>query len=176
MVSEESGDVFVSRKGEMIKINNCQKLSDFVNEAVKPVAPPKESLKERLRRLFTDRWKIKVGCFALVCLLWIMLAGQQDFKVSLRLPVEIKNLPREIDIIQPAKPEVKIDFRGLRKDVSILSERNVHLELDLSMARTGKRVFSITRDQIMLPNDRVQVINIEPSRLEFEFGVGLNGD
>jgi diadenylate cyclase len=169
MVSEESGDVFVSRKGEMIKINNYQKLSDFVNEAVMPVAPPKESLKERLRRLFTVRWKIKAGCFALVCLLWVMLAGQQDFNVSIRLPVEIKNLPLDIDIIQPAKPEVKIEFRGLRKDVSILSERNVHLELDLSMARTGKRIFSITRDQILLPNDRVQVINIEPSRLEFEF-------
>ena len=31
----------------------------------------------------------------------------------------------------------------------------------------ARRIFPITRDQIFLPNDRIQVVKIEPPKLEF---------
>jgi len=43
------------------------------------------------------------------------------------------------------------------------------VELDLSAAGKGKRTFIISRDQISLPNDRVQVVSIDPSQVTFKF-------
>ena len=101
-----------------------------------------------------------------------MFPKQQDFQARLRVPLTVKNIPSGMEILRPLNPEVQITFRGLRKDASTLSERNVHVDLDLSLARTGKRFYSITRDQIVLPNDRIQVVNIEPPRIDFEFKNG----
>ena len=67
---------------------------------------------------------------------------------------------------------MNIRVRGLRKDASTLNENNVVAEIDLSLAGTGKKTFPITRDHIMLPNDRVQVVKIEPAQVDFKFAGG----
>ena len=84
------------------------------------------------------------------------------------VPVEIRNLPPKTEIVEPVKPEVRIIVRGLRKDASTLNNRNVHAQIDLSLARLGHRFFRITRDQIVLPDDRVSIVRIEPARMEFK--------
>ena len=78
-------------------------------------------------------------------------------------------MPSELRLEGPIEPEVKITVRGLRKDASILNERNIHAKIDFLLAQPGSNTFPVTRDQIILPNDRVQVVRIEPSLIEFEF-------
>jgi hypothetical protein len=117
----------------------------------------------------THRWLLKLGSLGLVSVFWLLLAGQQDFEVNLRVPLEIKNLPGRLEILDPIKPRVQIRVRGLRKDASTLSDRNVHAQIDLSFAELGRRTYRITRDQITLPNDRVYVVNITPPQVEFKF-------
>ena len=72
-------------------------------------------------------------------------------------------------ILEPLNPKVQIKVRGLRKDASTLNEKNVLAEIDLSMARVGKKIFPITRDNIRLPNDRIHIVKIKPSQIEFKF-------
>jgi hypothetical protein len=74
-----------------------------------------------------------------------------------------------MEITDPLNPKVRINVRGLRKDASVLSEKNVHAELDLSPAAAGKKSFAITRDLFMLPNERVYIVSIEPSQITFKF-------
>jgi len=168
-VSEENGEVSLAQDGQMTPVDNKEKFSQAVLEAITPLTPQKTTWTEMVRSLLIRRWHVKVGCLALVSLLWLLLAGQQDFQVEIRVPLELKNTPSHMEILKPLTPEVRITARGLRRDASSLSEKNVHVELDLSMARLGRKDFSITRDQILLPNDRIQVVRIEPSRMEFEF-------
>ena len=112
---------------------------------------------------------MKVGALGLVSVLWLLLAGQQDFEVALRIPLSLRNLPAQMEILEPMNPEVQITVRGLRKDASTLDEKNVQAKLDLSLARSGSKTFRITRDHIILPNDRIYVVNINPSQMEFKF-------
>ncbi|MBW2065664.1 MAG: hypothetical protein JRJ03_12145 [Deltaproteobacteria bacterium] len=42
----------------------------------------------------------------------------------------------------------------------------------MALARYGRRVFPITRDQIFLPNDRIQIVRIEPTQISFKFKEG----
>ena len=97
------------------------------------------------------------------------MAGQQDFEVTLRVPLRIKGLPPNMKILEPINSNIQVTLRGLRRDASILDKENVVAEVDLSRAQPGKMDFAITRNEIGLPDDRVQLVHIDPSRIVFTF-------
>jgi len=168
VVSEERGVISLARGGQMIHVTDPVQLSKLVQEAIAPPSPTGATWWERVRALMVRRWPVKIGALALVSLFWLLLAGQQNFEVTLEVPLEIQNIPEKMEILEPVNPEVQITVRGLRKDAGTLNKRNVHVEMDLSRARFGNRIFRITRDQIILPNDRVNVVHIEPPQMEFK--------
>jgi diadenylate cyclase len=168
VVSEERGQLSLARGGHMIPVKNLGQLSKLVQEALASPSPAGITRWERLRALMVRRWPLKLGILGLVSLFWLLLAGQQNFEVTLTVPLEMRNVPEKMEIIEPANPEVQITVRGLRKDAGTLNRRNVHVEMDLSLARFGTTVFRITRDQINLPNDRVNVVHIEPRQMAFK--------
>lgn len=176
VVSEERGEISLARSGQMIHVTNLMQLSELVQEAITPPGPTGITWWERVRALVVRRWPLKIGALGLVSLFWLLLAGQQNFEVTLKVPLETKNVPEKMEIFEPVNPEVQITVRGLRKDAGTLNKRNVHVAIDLSMARFGTRAFRITRDQINLPNDRVNVIHIEPPQMEFKFRETLSTD
>jgi len=169
VVSEERGEVSMAREGKMTHIEKPEDLSAFVLEAITPSKHPKMTRWGGLLSLLIHRWPVKAGILGLVSVLWLLLAGQQDFEVNLRVPLSLKNLPAKMEILEPMKPEVEITVRGLRKDASTLTEKSIQAELDLFPARFGTRIFRISRDQITLPNDRLYVANIKPLQVEFKF-------
>jgi len=168
-VSEERGEVSLARGNRMDPVENRENLRGALALAMGPTTPPEESPWETFRSFFTRNWKVKLGTLTLVCLLWILLAGQQDFEVSLGVPLEVRGVPKGMEIVDPLNPEVNIRVRGLRKDASTLDERNILAEVDVSSAAKGRRVFPITREHISLPNDRVYIVKIEPSQITFTF-------
>jgi uncharacterized protein (TIGR00159 family) len=169
VVSEERGEISLARGGRMGVVGSTEQLARLVREALAPPRLQRMTWWTRVRSFVTYRWHVKLGSFGIVALLWLLLAGQQDFEATIRVPLEVKNFPAKMKILEPIKPEVHIKVRGLRKDASILTERNVHAAIDLSMARFGRTIFRIARDQIALPNDRIQVVNIQPPEVEFTF-------
>ncbi|MBL7174568.1 MAG: TIGR00159 family protein [Desulfobacteraceae bacterium] len=169
VVSEERSEVSVARQNEMIHIEQPQQLTQFIMEAVMPYSPKKITWQERLRLFLLTRWQVKLGTLFLISIIWLMLAGQQDFESAFSIPLAIENLPPKMQILEPMNPRVKIRVRGLRKDASILNEKNVLAHIDLSLARPGKTTFPVTREHIRLPNDRIYVVNIEPPQIEFKF-------
>jgi diadenylate cyclase len=169
VVSEERGEISLARNGEMIRIENVDHLSKAVHEAVRRPGIERKSWPKKLKQYFTHRWKLKLGILGVVSIFWLLLAGQQNFEATLRIPVETKNLPQSLEIESPLDPMVKITVRGLRKDASTLDRRNVIVELDLSSARVGTRIYRLSRDNISLPNNRVNIVDIQPSQFEFKF-------
>ena len=176
VISEERGEISVAQGRQMIQVTNIEQLSKLVKEALTSTGPAVKSWPEMILSLTVHRWPIKIAALGLVCLFWLLLAGQQNFEVTINVPLEAKNLPAKIEVLEPVSPEIAVTIQGLRKDASTLSRRNVHAEVDLSMASFGNRVFRITRDRIILPNDRIKVVSIEPPLIEFSFREILNKD
>ena len=174
VISEERGEISVAQGRQMIHVINIEQLSKLVQEALASTGPAVKSWPEMILSLTVHRWPIKIAALGLVCLFWLLLAGQQNFEVTIKVPLEVKNLPEKIEVSEPVNPEIAITVQGLRKDASTLSRRNVHAEVDLSMASFGNRVFRITRDRIILPNDRVKVVSIKPPLMEFRLRETLN--
>ncbi len=169
IVSEERGDVSLARDGYIGGIENPDGLKEILHRALCLDAPRKKGLLDYLRRMVTQRWAIKLGTFALVSIVWLMFAGQQDFEVTFTVPVEIAHLPPHLKIIKPLKPMVSITARGLRKDASVLSQHNVDITLDLSTASPQRYTFRITPYHITLPNNRIDIVKIKPDKIQFTF-------
>ncbi len=169
VVSEERGEVSVARGGQVFHVDNPPTLTDIIMEAVRPAAPAEKTWQERIHFLFTHRWQAKVGSLALVSFLWILFAGQQDFERTITIPVKFKNIPPNMTVLEPLDPKANIIVRGLRKDASMLTEKNVYAEIDLSQAHSGKRIFTLTKAQVLLANDRINIVNIKPTQLDFKF-------
>jgi diadenylate cyclase len=169
VVSEERGEVSLALGGELVTMENQERLSQSVLGAITLPTPEGKGWWETIRLLLVPRWQLKMGTLAIVSLVWLMLAGQQDFEVTIKVPVEFKNLPEHMEIVEPMKPSVKITARGLRKDASTLNARNVQMELDLSSAKLGRKIYRISPNQAVLPAERIDVVRIEPTEFIFEF-------
>jgi DNA integrity scanning protein DisA with diadenylate cyclase activity len=141
----------------------------YVAETLAPLRPAKKTWQERVRSLFLFQWKAKGGALLLVMIFWLLFAGQQNFEITLTLPVELKNIPERMEVVQPKNLKARIRVSGLRKDVSTLSDKNVQVDLDLSAAVGGKKTFQITRDEVHLPSERIQILNIDPAQVTFKF-------
>ncbi|MFQ5486778.1 MAG: diadenylate cyclase, partial [Desulfobacterales bacterium] len=169
VVSEERGKVSFAREKNVSPVDDIEMLSDRLVETFTPGSPEKNSLLAKVFSVFHHRWPIKIGTLILVSLVWLLLAGQQNFEVTISVPLELKNIPVNIEILGATNPQVQITVRGLRKDASTLNKTEVHAGIDISSAKSGSQSFRITRNQIVLPTDRLHVVEIVPSILKFEF-------
>ena len=168
VVSEERGQVSVAQNNEMIHVHNPERLNHIILEATSPVGPKKRNWLRRSFSLLSNKWLTKVGTLLLVVVLWITLAGQQDFETTVTVPLGITNMPQHFKIVEPADPKVEITIHGLRKDAGAMDDDDVVVEIDMSLARLGRRTFSITRENVRLSNDRIKIIKISPTKIKFD--------
>jgi uncharacterized protein (TIGR00159 family) len=168
VVSEERGDVAMARNGVMGDIENADSLKEtLIKDLDSTNADTGAGWFKRLRLMFTRRWAIKLGAFALVCAVWLAFAGQQDYEATFTVPLTVENLPANMQVIEPQKPSVTVTVRGLRKDASVLSHRNVQVKLDLTLASAGRRTFRISRYNIDLPIESVDILRFHPTEIKF---------
>ncbi|RLC03275.1 MAG: hypothetical protein DRH34_06000 [Deltaproteobacteria bacterium] len=166
IISEERGEVSFAVDNEIRKVKDEKELSVFLGEAVLEFKKTDTTIKEKITSLFTRRYKIKAAVFSLVFIMWLVFAGQQNFEKKINLPLTFKNIPSELMISEPVDQKISITCRGLRKDVSLLNENNVITSIDLFSAKSGTSFYTITTGNLTLPNDRIHVVHITPSKME----------
>jgi len=96
----------------------------------------------------------------------MVLAGQQNFEREIEISMQYKNIPVNLVVAKPLDQKVTMTCRGLRKDVSLLNENNSSAFMDLLSAPPGISFYNMNPRNINLPNNRVQVVNITPSKVE----------
>ena len=169
VVSEERGEVSIARGGALQEVPAATQLAEFMGMGLRPFRPLTETWKQKLANAFRKRLGAKAGALVFVSIFWLLLAGQQNFEVTITLPLEMKNKPPDLELVSPLDPVVKVRLKGLRKDASVLGPHNVRAELDISLAKLGRRTFRIEPRHILLPHDRVKVVGIEPKVIKFSF-------
>ena len=86
VVSEERGKVSIARQGQMIPVDNPQRFYQLIREALADSGSEEKTWKERIRYFLLSHWHTKLMTLCLVSFLWLILAGQQDFEVKLKIP------------------------------------------------------------------------------------------
>ncbi len=169
VVSEERGEVSLAQQGRMKGIDKREELSRHLLELV---ASPRRGIvwRDALHSLLTHRWRVKIATLALVSAVWLLLAGEQNFQVVLRLPVQVKDLPAELEVMAPGNPSVRVTFEGLRRNASTLSSYNVQVFVNGYYARVGKETFDMTSEQVRFPRSgNLRIVSIQPREIQFIF-------
>ena len=169
VVSEETGKVCLARGSQITAVDTPTDLVPLVQEAISPSRSEELKHMEILRDWLTRRVHLKLATVALVSIFWLLLAGQQNFEVTVAVPLQLQNLSNRFQLAEPSTPEIEVTVRGLRRDASTITNKNVLAAIDLSSAAPGTRTFQIARHAILLPNDRTSVVKIERSQIELSF-------
>jgi YbbR domain-containing protein len=110
---------------------------------------------------------LKILAIALATLLWLTVAGQEVVERALRVPLEIREKPENIEIVGDPPGAVDVLVRGSSTLLSRLEVGEVVVVLDLSTARPGSRLFHLRTDQVKVPYG-VEVVQVVPGTLSLE--------
>jgi YbbR domain-containing protein len=107
---------------------------------------------------------LKLMAVALATLLWLIVAGDHLVERSLRVPLEFRNIPPELEIIGDPPTAVDVRLRGSSALLGRLEPRDIVAVLDLASARPGSRMFHLRSDEVRAPYG-VDVAQVVPGTL-----------
>jgi len=86
---------------------------------------------------------------------------------SLRVPLEFRNIPNDLEIVGNAPDNVDVRVRGSSALLSRVQAGEIVAVLDLSTARTGSRLFHIRSDEVRAPFG-IEVAQVVPPTISIE--------
>ena len=101
---------------------------------------------------------------ALATLLWLIVAGDHLVERSLRVPLEYRNIPPDLELVGDPPTEVDVRLRGSSALLGRLEPRDIIAVLDLTSARPGSRMFHLRGDEVRAPYG-VDVAQVIPGTL-----------
>jgi YbbR domain-containing protein len=118
-----------------------------------------KALWEKIVGLAGSNLGLKVLAFIIALGLW--LAGQRDIERSIEVPVEVRNLPAGLMLMDNRVDFVVLRLSGPRRLVSTFNAENLKLPLDLSAAKPGPATFPLSSSSLNIPRG-VTVARITP--------------
>lgn len=107
---------------------------------------------------------LKIISIALAALLWLVVAGEQVVERALRIPVELTNVPADLELVGDAPAVADVRVRGSSGILSRITAGELVAVLDLRDARPGPRLFTLAGSDVRAPFG-VQVVQVTPSNV-----------
>src|SRR5512136_3060821 len=114
---------------------------------------------------------LKALSVGIAVLLWLTVAGEPIVERGLRIPLELRNTPGELVVVEGPPSQVDVRVRGASSVLSHLDAGDVVAMLDMDQARPGNHVFHLTPAQLRVPYG-VEVIQVMPSSVTLKLEKG----
>src|SRR6185436_11347805 len=112
---------------------------------------------------------LKVVALALAVLFWMMVSAQvSSVERGLRIPLELQNLPPNLEMVDPPQEAVDVRVRGSADTLGRLVPGDLVANVDLGTAQPGRRLFHISPDRVKAPF-AVEVTQVMPSSVAIRF-------
>ena len=112
---------------------------------------------------------LKIVSVALALLLWFLVSSQRAaVERGLRIPLELQNLPGNLEMVEPPQESVDVRVRGAADLLGRLVSGDLVATVDLSAAQPGRRLFHISPERVKAPF-AVEVTQITPSSVAIRF-------
>jgi YbbR domain-containing protein len=111
---------------------------------------------------------LKLLSIGIAVLLWLTVSGEQNVERSLRVPLELRNVPEHLELLDVPPATVDVRVRGTSSMLSELAGGDLVAVVDLASARPGRRLFPLTPDQVRAPGG-VAVSQVSPAAIGLEF-------
>ena len=117
---------------------------------------------------------LKTVALALATLLWLSVAGEHIVERIMRVPLEFRNIPSELEVVGDPPATVDVRLRGSSGLLSRLEGTDVVAVIDLATARPGSRLFHIRNDEVRALYG-VEVAQVVPGTLAIELETLCDG-
>jgi YbbR domain-containing protein len=107
---------------------------------------------------------LKLASLALAVGLWFVIAGKQTAERGLTVPVELRNVPRDLEFTGDAVNTVDVRVRASPGLINSLDTGGIRATIDLAGAQEGERIVQLAPEQIQAPQG-FRVVKITPSLL-----------
>jgi YbbR domain-containing protein len=110
---------------------------------------------------------LKALSVVLAIFLWFFISrgqGGENMEISLGVPVELHNLPPEMEVVRGPVELVDVRMSGPRRVVSRVSQLGINVPLDLTGAAEGETTFELFTSDIKVP-ERITVTRVSPSSI-----------
>ena len=112
---------------------------------------------------------LKVVSVALAVLLWMMVSSQRaSVERGLRIPLELQNLPENLEMVEPPQESVDVRVRGTADALGRIAPGDLVATVDLSAAQSGRRLFHLSPERVKAPF-AVAVTQVTPSSVAIRF-------
>ena len=112
---------------------------------------------------------LKIVSAVLAVLLWMMVSAQlSPVERGLRIPLEVQNLPENLEMVDPPQESVDVRVRGDADALGRLVPGDLVANIDLSSAQPGRRLFHISPDRVKVPF-AVEVTQVTPAQVAIRF-------
>lgn len=107
---------------------------------------------------------LRLASVALAAGLWFVIAGRQTAERGLQAPVELRNVPRDLELTGDPVDAVDVRVRASPGLINSLDSGKLLATIDLAGATEGERIVQLTPDVIKVPFG-FRVVKITPSLL-----------
>jgi YbbR domain-containing protein len=114
---------------------------------------------ERLVSLAGSNLGLKVLSLVIAMGLWV--AGHRDIERAIEVPVEFRNIPSDLMVMDNRIDYVVLRLTGPRTLISTLDARDLKLPLDLNDAKAGSRSYTLSPSSFVIPRG-VTIARITP--------------
>jgi YbbR domain-containing protein len=126
-----------------------------------------------LRHAVLHNFGLKLIAIALAVGLWLAVSRDPVAEVAVDIPIEIRNIPQDLEISSDVAPKAEIRLRGPERIIHQLHSSDVYAAIEFSGVRSGQRTFDLTAQQIHQPAG-LEVVQIVPSQFHLTFDVRLS--
>jgi YbbR domain-containing protein len=115
-----------------------------------------------------DNLGLKAISLVLATLTWFVIAGEKTSERGLSVPVELQNLPKDLELTGGVIANVDVRLRASPGIIHGLGPRDLSAVIDLQGAHEGERIEHLSPDTIRAPFG-VKVVKVTPAILTLNF-------
>jgi YbbR domain-containing protein len=115
-----------------------------------------------------DNLPMKAVSLAIAVVLWFVIAGEKTSERGLAVPVELQNVPTNLEMTGEALNTVEVRLRASPGIIHALGPGEISAQVDLAGSGEGERIIHLSPETIRVPFG-VRVVKITPSILTLNF-------
>ncbi|MDH4321191.1 MAG: CdaR family protein [Desulfobulbaceae bacterium] len=110
---------------------------------------------------WTQNWAIKTLSLLFALFLWYFVVGEDKVDMTVQIPVEIINMPRDLVISNQFKKQLEVTIAGPRGLIRGIANQHVSRAVDLSKATPGSLLVRNDEETISFPRG-IRVLRVQP--------------
>ncbi|MGH9334494.1 MAG: CdaR family protein, partial [Vicinamibacteria bacterium] len=104
-----------------------------------------------MRERLTDHLGLKLVSLVLGFSLWYAVSREQEAEFSVVIPIELRDLPEGLEVIEESVQQVDVRLRGPAEILRRLTPQEVNIGVDLSDAEPGERLAYLAPRDVAAP-------------------------